>query len=191
MSTTLPTAAPDHDDAPKSRRDTVLRALALIVCLGFVGMWAFVFANQNSYKPAGQLEDTRFAKAAEPICAATRQLIDELPSSRDAKTAAERADTIDEATDHLADMQKQLHTVVPTDLTATDADGKTEADWINLWIDDWSIFIQDRYDYADELRHDETAEFLVSEKYGTQLSKSLDNFAQVNFMESCKVPGDV
>jgi hypothetical protein len=197
MSTTLPSAAPtpapdgDPDEAPKRRRDTILRALALVICLGFVAMWAYVFANQDTYKPAGQLGDTRFPKAAEPICAATRDLIDELPPSREAETAAERADTIDEATDHLADMQQQLRAVVPTDLTATDAEGKTEADWINLWIDDWSIFIRDRYDYADELRRDETAEFLVSEKYGTQLSKSLDNFAQVNFMESCKVPGDV
>ncbi len=189
MSTTMPPSpAPppssdvDLDERPPRRRITIWGVLATIVCLSFVLMWAFVFANQDTYKPAGQLADRTFPKAAEPICKVARDAIDELPSSRDAKTPVERADTIVEATDHLTEMQAQLEAVVP----AT-ADRK----WIKMWVDDWSIFIQDRYDYAELLRTKGDAEFLVSEKYGTQLSKSMDNFAQVNFMPSCKVPGDV
>ncbi len=185
MSTTTPSPPPapiDDLDEPRRRRITVGRVLATVVCLGFVLMWAYVFANQDTYKPAGQLKDQTFPKAAEPICKAARDAIDELPPSRSAKTPADRADTIVEATDHLTEMQAQLKAIVP----AT-AEGK----WVGQWVDDWSIFIQDRYDYAELLRTKGDAEFLVSEKYGTQLSKSMDNFAQVNFMESCKVPGDV
>jgi hypothetical protein len=189
MSTTTPPPPPapiddvDDVDDPPRRGITVGRVLATAVCLGFVLMWAFVFANQNSYQPAGQLDDTTFPEAAEPICKAARDAIDELPPSRSAKSPAERADTIVEATDHLTEMQRQLKEIAPA--------GTGEAAFVRQWVDDWKIFIQDRYDYAVLLRTKGDAEFLVSEKYGTQLSKSMDNFAQVNFMESCKVPGDV
>ena len=185
MPTTTPSPPPapiDELDDPPKKGITVGRVLAIATCLGFVLMWAFVFANQNTYRPAGQLEDTTFPKAAEPICKAARDAIDELPPSRDAKTPAERADTIDEATDHLTVMQGKLEAIVPA---------TKDEKWIRQWVDDWSIFIQDRYAYAALLRSKGDAEFLVTEKYGTQLSKSMDNFAQVNFMPSCKVPGDV
>lgn len=188
MSTTTPSSQPapiddpdDLDDPPR-KGITVGRVLATATCLAFVLMWAFVFANQNSYKPAGQLEDTTFPKAAEPICKEARDAIDELPPSRDAKTPTERADTIDEATDHLTVMQRKLEAIVPS---------TEDEKWIRQWVDDWSIFIEDRYAYADLLRSEGDAEFLVTEKYGTQLSKSMDNYAEVNFMPSCKVPGDV
>jgi hypothetical protein len=80
-------------------------------------------------------------------------------------------------------MQRELREVVPK--------GGEREKFIYQWVDDWSIYIQDRYDYADALRKDSSAEFLVTQKYDTQLSKSLDNFAQVNKMGSCETPDDV
>ena len=173
--------APDGGTSSR-RRVTAWRVLAVLVFLGFAAMWAFVFSSQNRYDPAGWLEDRTFPEAAEPICRTARDAIDALPPAREAHDPVERAATIEEATDHLASMQAELRAAVP------DTD---DAKWIGQWVDDWSIYIQDRYDYVEELSSGDDAEFLVSEKYGTQLSKSLDNFAQVNRMPSCKVPGDV
>ena len=68
---------------------------------------------------------------------------------------------------------------------------RTDAKYIGEWIDDWSIFISDRDQYAANLRTDPRAEYLVTEKYGSQISKSLDNYADVNLMPSCDTPGDV
>ncbi|HKY16947.1 MAG TPA: hypothetical protein VJM33_18620 [Microthrixaceae bacterium] len=174
--------ATDPDGSGPRRRITVARVLAVMVCLGFALMWAFVFSSQNRYDPAGWLADRTFPVAAEPICREARNAIDELPAAREARDPIERAATIDVATDHLATMQADLRAVVPE---------TADARWIGQWVDDWSIYIQDRYDYVEALSGGDDAEFLVSEKYGTQLSKSLDNFAQVNRMPSCKVPGDV
>ena len=74
-------------------------------------------------------------------------------------------------------MQRRLRGVVP--------DTK-DAKYIGEWIDDWSTFISDRQPYADHLRTNPQAEFLVTEKDGSQISKSLDNFADVNKMPSLR-----
>lgn len=150
--------------------------------VGFALMWAYIFATQGSHRPAGWLEDRRFPEAAQPLCAATRAEIDALPKAIDARSAVERAEVIDIANEKLRRLQQQLRAVVP--------DGE-RARFIRQWIDDWTIYIDDRADYATRLRSDERAEFLVTKKYGAQLSKSIDNFASVNRMPDCATPDDV
>lgn len=175
--------APADDDTKTSTKTRIARIAGIGVFVAFGVMWAYVFANQGKVHPAAWLEDRRFPEAAEPICAAAMADIDALPRAHESKTAVERAGVVEEATDRLVEMQEELRTVVP-------AGGEREK-FIHMWVDDWSIYIEDRYAYAEALRQDESAEFLVTQKYGTQLSKSIDNFAQVNKMGSCETPDDV
>jgi len=166
-----------------TRKLSVGRVLGVIVVLSFVVMWIYIFANTGRYKPVAYLEDRRFPEAAQPICATTEEALATLPRAQDARTATERSVVIDQATDLLVQMQTDLRAVVPV--------GGEREKFIRQWIDDWSIYLQDRRDYAAGLRKDSQAEFLVTPKYGAQLSKSMDNFADTNRMESCATPGDV
>jgi hypothetical protein len=158
------------------------RAIAVLVVLGFAAFWAYLFAVGGSYKPAGYLTDRTFPVAAEKICKASMAQLDALPPAHTAKNADVRAHTIDQADAILRDMQRQLRGIVPA---------TKDAHFIGQWVDDWSIFISDRDTYAANLRKDPHAEYLVTQKYGAQISESLDNYADVNKMPSCETPGDV
>jgi len=170
-------------DGRSRRRTRIARIAGVGVFVAFAIMWAYVFANQGKVHPAAWLTDRRFPEAAEPICAAAEADLAALPPAHDSKTAADRADVVQQATDRLVRMQDDLRGVIPS--------GGEREEYIRMWVDDWSTYIDDRYAYADALRKDESAEFLVTQKYGTQLSKSIDNFAQVNKMGSCETPDDV
>jgi hypothetical protein len=173
--------APDDGDRP-SRRWTWPRITAAIVVAGLIVFWVYIFAAADDYHPAGYLTDRTFPKAAEPVCAASMRRLDALPPAHSAKNALVRADTVDRADDILRDMQRRLHAVVPN---------TKDAKYIDQWIDDWSIFISDRDKYAANLRTDPSSEYLVTQKYGSQISESLDNYADVNTMPSCDTPNDV
>ena len=161
---------------------TVGRVLATLVCVAFLGMWIYLFVAGGDHKPDGWLVDRTFPKAAEPICKAARTDLAKLPPARDSKTASARADVIDTSTARLRRMQSELRAAIPA---------TADAKFIRQWVDDWSIYFGDRADYAAKLRKDPGAEFLVTKKYGAQLSESLDNYADVNLMPSCETPGDV
>jgi hypothetical protein len=183
VTTTIPSPldAPDDGDR-RSRGWTWPRIAAAVVVVGLIGFWVYIFASADDYHPAGYLTDRTFPKAAEPVCAASMHQLDALPPAHSAKNADARADTVDRADDILRDMQRRLRTVVPH---------TKDAKYIDQWIDDWSIFISDRDRYAAHLRKDPGAEYLVTQKYGSQISESLDNYADVNTMPSCDTPNDV
>jgi hypothetical protein len=176
-----PHDVPDGGDRP-SRGWTWQRIAAAVAIAGFVVFWVYVFAVADAYHPAGYLTDRTFPKAAEPVCAASMRELNALPPAHSAKTADVRADTIDRADAILRDMQRRLRAVVPH---------TKDAKYIDQWVDDWSIFISDRDEYATNLRKDPSSEYLVTQKYGSQISESLDNYADVNTMPSCETPGDV
>jgi len=67
-----------------------------------------------------------------------------------------------------------------------------DAKWINMWLDDWGVHLDDRLDFARRLdENGAKEEFFESTKENTQISKSLNGFAETNKMESCSTPGDV
>jgi hypothetical protein len=174
-----PLDAPDAGGRPSR---SWLRIAAVVVVVGLVLFWIYVFAAADNYHPAGYLTDRTFPKAAEQVCAASMHRLKALPPAHTAKNADVRADTIVAADGILRDMQRRLRAVVPE---------TKDAKYIRQWIGDWSIFISDRDEYASKLRKDPTTEYLVTQKYGSQISESLDNYADVNMMKSCDTPGDV
>jgi hypothetical protein len=174
----------DTTTAPAERHGfwTWPRALGVGVFVIFAAYWVYLFAFTGDYRPAGYLNDRTFPAAAEPICRGAMQRLDALPPARTARTATQRAGTVDQADAILRDMIRRLHGVVPDT-----ADRK----FIDQWLDDYGTFVGDRDEYAQALRRDPGAEYLVTKKYGQQISVALDNYAQVNHMDSCTTPNDV
>jgi hypothetical protein len=172
----------DAPDDGERRSWSWPRIVAAVVAAGLILFWVYIFAVADNDHPAGYLTDRTFPKAAEPVCAASMRQLNALPPAHSAKNANVRADTIDRADGILRDMQRKLRAVVPH---------TTDARYIDEWIDDWSIFISDRDQYAANLRKNPASEYLVTQKYGSQISVSLDNYADVNTMSSCDTPGDV
>ena len=157
--------------------------LTVLVALAMTVFWIYALAMDGRIKPEGYMTDHTFSNAAEPICAAAQADIKQLPEAHEAKNPNDRAAVIDTATRRLEQMLTDLRAVVPH---------TADAKWINAWIDDWYIHIGDRKDFAHRLRtKGRNEEFLETQKYGTQISKSLNHYTEINHMESCGLPGDV
>ncbi len=174
---------PSESEPRRSRVGRIAMGVAIVVALASGALWVGAILLGGGYKPAGYLEDRTFPEAAEPICAKAMKDLKRFPKAYESKSPTARADVIDQTTDRLQRMIDDLRSQVPDD---------SGAKWINRWLDDWEIHIADRRDFAKRLREGgRSEEFLETVKYGTQISKSLDNYATVNKMESCATPGDV
>lgn len=156
-------------------------AAALASTLLWIG--AIIYGAVGDPHLAGWLDDRTFPTAAEPVCAAAMADLEQFPQAFESPSPAARADVIRQTTARLQTMLDDLRAVVP--------DTK-DAKWINMWIDDWGVHLDDRLDFARRLdENGAKEEFFESTKENTQISKSLNGYAETNEMESCGTPGDV
>jgi hypothetical protein len=180
--------SPDLDDDRPSGRRKVFLAAGLLFVVATFGVWIYALFFYDPGLMIDELADTTFPKAAEEICHQARVEIEALPTADQTPDHVERAAVVDEANDALRTMTAQLADIVTT---GGDAAERRVNSGIEQWVEDWNTFIQDRQDYADELRTDDMTRFSESLKSNRQISRAIDAFAQVNRMESCTVPGDV
>lgn len=182
-----PPPSPGDDAEVRPRRggaSVIGRAAVVVIVLGSLLLWVYVFSGAARQDPPNTLDDEAFGLAAEPICAEAVTVLDALPRAEDSTSAAQRAEVIDEANVTLSQMVDELDDIAVT--TARDTEMTTE------WISDWRTFIEDRADFAARLREDDMARFYVTEKPGRlQVTKAIDDLAKVNDMPSCVDPGDV
>jgi len=172
-------------------RSRIGRIAVLAVVASFVGIWGYVLwlsFVEGRAEPRDRLDDTRWTEAAEETCAEVRTRLDRLPFASEVESPEERAELLDAATDELDDMVERLDALVPP----RPAD---EATAVSRWLDDYRTYLQDRREYADAQR-DPSAErydrpFSVTDRGGYQVDVLLDDFARVNYMESCEAPDDV
>ena len=158
-----------------------------ICIVGLLVMWiyAFGFASKESVNKIG---DQKWTARAEEICKMAEEqrlaLVD-LRQISDAGVNAltERAAIIDEATDTLDNAVKEISAISPID-----EKGKAI---VPLWIADYKTLIQDRRDYANQLRNGVNASFSESMFEGLPISEKISTFAADNRMTSCKVPIDL
>ncbi len=174
----------DEDVARRGAAATVGRVLVVVIVLGSLLLWVYVFSGVARKDPPNTLDDAAFGVAAEPICAEAAATLATLPRAEDSTSAAQRADVIDDANGTLTEMVDRLDELEVS--TARDREMTDE------WISDWRTFIDDRADFAARLREDDMARFYVTEKPGRlQVTKAIDDLAEVNDMPSCVDPGDV
>jgi hypothetical protein len=168
------------DDSPRTRFGLIF---AVVVVVGTVGMWIYLFLIADPGVP-DQLEDEAFTVDGQDICHAAIEQIDDLPPAREAESPQDRAPVVAEANGILTEMVADLRDIAPTEGT----DGRVT----RLWLEDWDTYIGDRERYADALADGEEAELLVTARdTGGQITETIDHFAEINDMEDCAVPLDV
>jgi hypothetical protein len=162
--------------------------LAALVAAGLVAMWGYVWiyhlSGQGERDMPDRLHDLSWTREAVTICQASADRIAELPGAHTATSAAERADVIDIATEEIERMLERIEAIAPT---GTSRDATITA----AWLIDYRTWLADRYTYAETLRVDPGARFLVTEKQGSYITGPVDRFARVNEMEACMSFGDV
>lgn len=144
-------------------------------------MWGYVLFIAKPATP-DRLADRSFPTAAEPICNATLQALNDasLVNQR-AESPQARGDLADRADVQLANMVAQLRAVVPASGEAHDA--------VSKWLDDWDQWLQDRAAWTAKLRAGEDAQFFEKQREsGEPNSEALNAFAVTNDMDSCQTP---
>ena len=181
-----PISVEDQLETRRPNRVTMAIAVAFLLLLAaFWGwIWLYQLSNQGERDMPDRLDDMAWTADAETICQAAENRIAALPGAHTAATADERAEVIDAATDEIERMLTEIEAIAPTG-------GGRDATITAAWVDDYRQFLGDRYAYADALRSDPNARFLVTEKYGSHITAPIDRFARVNEMEGCMTPGDV
>jgi hypothetical protein len=172
---------PQTSEQPRTRLGLIF---AVVVVVGSVGMWLYLFAFADPNVP-DQLDDESFGEQAQAICEPVRDQIDDLPSAQDAATPEERGETVSEANGLLTEMVADLAAIAP--------ENDHDAPLVDAWLADWTTFLGDRAEYADDLlAGNENAELLVTARGtgGGQITVTLDHFAEINGMADCASPLD-
>lgn len=176
-------------DVPAPSRPAAWKRIALLAVLAAFAafwVWALFFASKEAVNRIG---DRAWAERAEEICAAANDEREALADYTriDQPTPdliARRADVVDQATDVVATMLDEIMTVAPTDAKG--------AAIVPDWVADYRTYLDDRREYADELRvSGRNLAFYESQVDGIPLSEKLETFAGDNAMPSCAPPRDL
>jgi hypothetical protein len=177
-------ASSPADEAP-TRRVTPTRLVLLLVVLALAGIWVYILYlafGPGRQPPIDRLTDPAFAPAAQARCSQALDEVALLPDATEVPDADARADVIEEA--------NAIFDAMLTDLVALAPEGE-EGGMVTAWVADWRTYLDDRQAYADALRDDPDARFLVSAKDNEQITEYIDGFAADNQMPSCGTPLDV
>jgi hypothetical protein len=159
--------------------------LASCVLIGAMWVYAFVFASRESIN---RIYDEEWSARSQSRCeqAATERTalanmnrIDE----DDPQTLLVRADLVDRATDSLEQMLNDIEADPPS----------TEKGLalVPKWIADYRIYIEDRRDYANELRTGQLTTFSETLVEDVPVSERIGKFARENEMRACQAPFDL
>ena len=180
-------ATESEDDDPIRR----WRPTYLLIVVGFLAMagfwiWAFSpFPTRGHPDTLDTSDGKAFTANAEARCAATMERLDALPRDLDIDNPEQLAEQVASGTELLVPLVADLRNLARS---ISDPD---EARIVNLWLDDWNIYIADRQSLVAKLRQGERAEFTYTARDGVQIARIADRFAQVNDMTSCETPKDI
>lgn len=178
------------NQSPRKQRSGLQRMggfAILVACILIGAMWvyAFVFASRESINMIYDDEwsarsQTRCEQAATERSALTNMTrIDE----NDPETLLIRAGLVDQATDSLERMLNDIQNDTPT----------TEKGiaLVPKWIADYRTYIEDRRDYANELRTGKLTTFSETLVDDVPVSERIGKFARENDMRACQAPFDL
>lgn len=150
--------------------------IGAIVSLILFWIWALFFASRESIN---RIDDRAWADRAETVCASYSDQFKAL-DDRASVDIAVRADLVQESTDLYSKMLDEVVAVAPTD-----DKGKAI---VPDWESDYRILLQDRYNYAEELRAGKNLPFSETPVEGVPITERIERFALDNSMESCSPP---
>lgn len=168
----------DYGLEPNVRVLTPLRVLFLVGFAAFVAFWfwALFLIDKTA---VNKFEDRAWAENAEEVCAPVKAAVRRLDLQATADLEG-RADLVVESTDMFAAMLDELESDLPDDAKG--------AAIVPDWIADWRTLLQNRYDYADELRAGNEVPFTETAVQGVPITERLETFAGDNEMDSCAPP---
>ena len=180
------TATDEPGGVPEARgwsTGAKVQIVLLVLNIGFwVALLGWTLVGDHS-NPPDRLDDRTFPTEAEPICAATEARIEALGLPTEVDSPLERAEMIDEENVYLTDMV--------SDLEALARPAGEQGEWVDTWLVDWRSHIADRQAWSDDLRAGDDHVFIETARGNEHVSNVIDNFADVNEMQSCATPGDV
>ena len=182
-----PSLADPGADAPTGGGWTVGRIITVVAVLAMVGFWAWIFAGGPDKANPDYLTDRTFV-ALGPGPLRRRRTTGSTPCqpARDATTAVERADVIDQATGDIADAGRRPRG------EGADSRATMPRAWQG-WIHDWRDLDRRPAElHRRRWRADPRAQFLVStNKAGDSVDTPIKNFADINDIPECDPPLDV
>jgi len=162
--------------------------IALVVVV-FAAMWIYIFFFADTANP-NRLPDRAWTAQAEAVCKGYTDRIAALPAAAtfaDIKPKSEamrqRAAVGQEATDLLARMVADLRASPSNDAVTRDA--------VTRWLSDYDTYLQDRRRHLARWAAGEDPPFTETAVGGKPISLGMDDFADANQMDSCKVPQDL
>lgn len=160
------------------RSSTPVRLLVLAALLAFAAFWfwALFLIDKTA---VNKFEDRAWAENAEEFCAPVKQAVRRLDLQATPDLQG-RADLVVQSTDMYAAMIDELESDLPDDPKG--------AAIVPDWIADWRTLIQNRYDYADQLRAGNEVPFTEAAVQGVPITERLETFAADNEMKSCAPP---
>ena len=186
MYTVAPTPTPTGDAGTRRRWLGRYLVLSLVGLLAVFWIWALFFASKEAVNKIG---DRAWAARAEQVCIEAdeaRMALTDLRVVADGgpELIRERADIVDHATDILERMVDDLVAVEPTD-----AKGQAI---VPLWEADYRIYLQDRRNFAANLRTTgENQAFYETKVDAIPISERIATFAGDNEMSACAPPFDL
>jgi hypothetical protein len=166
-------------------RGIVLKRLAVgLAVLALVSFWTYAlfFASKEAIN---RIDDRAWAARAETICEDADVRREALADSRrvdpdDVAMLRERADIVDAATDIIEQMVDDVVAVEPTDEKGLAI--------VPDWEADYRTYLQNRREFADDLRGGKNVPFREAEIEGIPISERIEAFAGDNDMGSCAPP---
>ncbi len=182
--TATPPTAP-ADERPSRHSPWRYIISAVVVLFAAFWIWALFFASKEAVNKIG---DRAWATRAQGICEAAKAQRLGLADLRhvdgdDRAMLAERADIVDRATDIVARMVDDVTAVTPSD-----AKGQAI---VPDWTRDYRTYIEDRREFADDLRAGKNEPFAETAVDGIPISEKLTVFAGDNRMPDCSPPIDL
>jgi hypothetical protein len=165
-----------------SRAGKLQLLLVVAIAAFWIGIWTWTVTT-DAHDPPDFLDDRAFPQAAEPICAAAVEEVTDLGNPAFVETPEERAD--------LVDAQGLVFAAMVDDLRVLPRPAGEQGGWVGEWLDDWETHLGDRARWAERLHDGESPPFVETARDNNQISEAIDNFAEVNEMESCATLGDV
>jgi hypothetical protein len=185
--TTASEASPAPDPRLQRRRKRATRVQLVVLVLNLV-FWGAILGwtllrDPSAYLPPDRLTDRALPATAEGRCVDGRSEIADLGLPLVADTPVERAETID--------AENEVLVAMVDDLAELDRPADEQGAWVATWIEDWRTHIEDRQRWADRVRAGDDGPFVERVRGNDQVSSVVDNFAEVNEMESCATLEDV
>jgi hypothetical protein len=182
--TATPPAAPAEGSPPRRSPWRYVIGTVVVLFAAF-WIWALFFASKESVNRIG---DRAWAARAQGICEAAKTQRMALADLRhvdenDLAMLAEKGDIVDRATDIVERMIDDVTAVRPSD-----PKGRAI---VPDWTRDYRTYIEDRREFADDLRAGKNEAFAETAVDGIPISEKLTVFAGDNRMPDCAPPVDL